>query len=360
MTIKNNRNYVIRKLKNNNPKQPYYLNKSGKNISNQNILNYVKKWRIPPAYPEVKIYLNVNDEKDDCFYASGKDVKGRTQQLYTKYHNEVREKTKYCKILEVGKYYNKIYSKLNKDLIKKRITKEKLISIIILLMIECQFRPGHEKYREKYGSIGLSTLQKKHIVNKTTANTNVFKNSYIKEYDEKKYKLLIKNLEKGYLYIRFIGKKGVCNECFFKNKSVIQELLKLTSKKKNVDDIFVYKSIKVKPEDINNYLREFGGITAKNIRTWDANLEFVKKSRELNEPIADKITHRKKQLKHIVEQVAEKLHHSVAICKKSYLDSSLFEMFVDKPDKFTKMFLNKKHLCDKVLIKYFEKKCKNK
>ena len=60
------------------------------------------------------------------------------------------------------------------------------------------------------------------------------------------------------------------------------------------------------------------------------------------------------------EQVAEKLHHSVAICKKSYLDSSLFEMFVDKPDKFTKMFLNKKHFCDKVLIKYFEKKCKNK
>ena len=121
MTIKNNRNYVIRKLKNNNPKEPYYLNKNGKTISNSKILNYVRKWRIPPAYPEVKIYLNVNNDKDDCFYASGKDNKGRTQQLYTKFHNELREKTKYCKILEVGKNYKKIYSKLNKDLEKMNI-----------------------------------------------------------------------------------------------------------------------------------------------------------------------------------------------------------------------------------------------
>ena len=90
MTIKNNRNYVIRKLKNNNPKEPYYLNKNGKTISNSKILNYVRKWRIPPAYPEVKIYLNVNNDKDDCFYAS-KENKGRTW-LYTKFHNELREK----------------------------------------------------------------------------------------------------------------------------------------------------------------------------------------------------------------------------------------------------------------------------
>ena len=87
-------------------------------------------------------------------------------------------------------------------------------------------------------------------------------------------------------------------------------------------------------------------------------MEFINFSRKMKEPLSDKITTRKKQMKAVVEQVATKLHHSVAICKKSYLDTNLFEMFVDKPDKFTKMFLASKGNSDKILIKYFEKKCK--
>ena len=57
--------------------------------------------------------------KDDVFHAVGTDLKGRKQQLYTSYHNELREKTKYCKVLEVGKHYNKIFNKINKDLKRK-------------------------------------------------------------------------------------------------------------------------------------------------------------------------------------------------------------------------------------------------
>ena len=196
-------------------------------------------------------------------------------------------------------------------------------------MIECQFRPGHEKYRDKYKSFGLTTLQKQHVANKN-----------------------------GKLLIKFTGKKGVNNECEFCDKNTITELQKIMKNKKRNDDIFTHKKYKVKPEDINNYLREFGGITAKNIRTWDANMEFINFARKMTEPLDDKITKRKKQLKAVVEQVATKLHHSPAICKKSYLDTDLFEMMVDKPDKFTKMFLASKGSSDKVLIKYFEKKCK--
>ena len=329
MTIKNNRHYIVRKLRNNNPKKPFYVDKRGNNINNQSIVKYVKKWRIPPAYPEVKIFLNVNDKKDDVFYAVGTDVKGRKQQLYTTYHDEIREKTKYCKVLEVGKHYDKIFKKISKDLKSKKITKEKLIAILLNIMIECQFRPGHEKYRDKYKSYGLTTLQKGHITNKN-----------------------------GNLFIKFIGKKGVNNECLFCDTNTITELQKLIKNKNNKDDVFAHKKIKVKPEDINKYLKEFGGITAKNIRTWDANLQFINFSRKMSESLSDKVTTRKKQLKAVVEHVAKKLHHSAAICKKSYLDTNLFEMFVDKPDKFTKMFLASKGNGDKALIKYFERKCK--
>jgi DNA topoisomerase-1 len=329
MTIKNNRNYVVRKLRNNNPKKPYYVDKKGKNLNNQNTVKYLKQWRIPPAYPEVKIFLNVNDKKDDVFYAVGTDAKGRKQQLYTTYHNTRRESTKYCKVLEVGRHYDKLFKKINKDLKQKTITKNKLIAILLNIMIECQFRPGHEKYRDQYKSFGLTTLQKQHITNKN-----------------------------GKLFIKFLGKKGVNNECLFCNSNTIAELQKVMKNKKNNDDVFTHKKLKVKPEDINNYLREFGGITAKNIRTWDANLQFINYARKMNAPLSDKVTARKKQMTAVVEHVAKKLHHSVAICKKSYLDDDLFTMMVDKPDKFTTMFLASKNSSDKVLVKYFEKKCR--
>ena len=328
MTIKNNRNYVIRKLENNNKNKPYFLNMKGQTINNPNIMNYVKKWRIPPAYPEVKIFLNVNDNKDDVFYAVGKDNKGRVQQLYTKYHNELRESTKYCKVLEVGKNYHQINSKINTDLKRTRITKDKLIAIILKIMIECQFRPGHEKYKDKYGSFGLTTLLKSHMKN-----------------------------EDNKIQFSFIGKKGVLNECLFQNSNAVEELLKLTKNKKNDESIFSYKDIKVRPEDINNYLRIFGGITAKSIRTWDANREFIKFARLMDEEVSDKITKRKKQLKALVEKVAHKLHHTVAVCKKSYLDTEIFETFVENPERFARTFINKKTI-DQALLDFFERKCK--
>lgn len=325
MTIKNSRNYIVRKLKNN---KPYYVNKRGQNINSQNILKYLKKWQLAPGYPEVKIFLNVNDKKDDTFYAVATDLKGRKQQLYTTYHKEVAKSKKYCELMEVGKHYDKLFLKINKDLKSSKITKNKLIAILLKIMIECQFRPGHEKYRDKYKTFGLTTLQKQHITNRN-----------------------------GNIFFSFIGKKGVLNECLFKNSNVIPELQKIIRNKKSNDDIFKYKKLQIKPTDINNYLRPYGGITAKSIRTWDANYEFISRARNMTEIVSDKITVRKKQLKKIIEEVAKKLHHTVAICKKSYLDDGIWGMFVEKPDKFNNMFINSKPV-NKVLVDYFKKKCK--
>ena len=76
----------------------------------------------------------------------------------------------------------------------------------------------------------------------------------------------------------------------------------------------------------------------------------------MSEPISLQKNKRKKQLKDIIEKVAHKLHHTVAICKKSYLDDGIWGMFVEKPDNFKKLFMNNKDSKD-TLVKYFEKKC---
>ena len=327
MTINEKRNYIIRKLRNKDPKKPYYVDKKGHNINSPNTMKYLKKWQLAPGYPEVKIFLNVNDKKNDTFYAVATDLKGRKQQLYTSYHKKVSSDKKYCELMNVGKNYDKLFLIIYKDLKSSRITKNKLIAIILKIMIECQFRPGHTKYRDKYKTFGLTTLQKQHIKNKDNN-----------------------------LFFSFIGKKSVLNECLYKNTNVVPEIKKLLKNKNKTEDVFSHKKLLIKPTDINNYLRKFDGITAKSIRTWDANLEFIKNAKSMSEPITLQKNKRKKQLKDIIEKVAHKLHHTVAICKKSYLDDGIWGMFVEKPDNFKKLFMNNKDSKD-TLVKYFEKKC---
>ena len=45
------------------------------------------------------------------------------------------------------------------------------------------------------------------------------------------------------------------------------------------DRIFMYrvnnKYYNIKSSDVNKYLKKFGNFTAKNFRTWGANLEFI-------------------------------------------------------------------------------------
>ena len=286
---------------------------------------YINQWRIPPAYPIVKIFLGVDDSKDDTYYAIGTDLKGRSQYLYTTYHNTISNYEKYCKLVTVGQKYKEIFSKIQKDLQHSTFTKEKLIALLLLIMIKCQFRPGHKKYKQEYGSIGLTTLQKKHI---TERNNKI--------------------------EIKFIGKKGVINECTLTDKKIISELSKLIQKKKKNDTIFSYGDISIEPTDINNYLPQT--ITAKNIRTWDANVEFIKGVRKFSESLADTKKKRKKQLTNVIKNVASKLHHSIAICKKSYIDTALTDMFMDEPLKFTYLFIHKRSI-EKSLISFFKNKC---
>ena len=47
----------------------------------------------------------------------------------------------------------------------------------------------------------------------------------------------------------------------------------------NNDNLFTYRNgknyIKIKSSDVNDYLKQFGDFTAKNFRTWGANIDFI-------------------------------------------------------------------------------------
>ena len=288
--------YIIRNIKNN--KTYEYFNINGKKIKNKIILNKISKIYIPPAYQNVKIYLNSD------ILATGINSAGRKQYIYSDHMKKKREVKKYNQLCKLSKNIDKLKKKINKDLLNKEFTKNKLIALVLKIMDLCNFRTGNKKYEEKYGSFGLTTLHKRHVL-----------------------------ISKNKVEIDFIGKKGVKNNCIIKNK-MVQDIIKKVYHLSNRDNSYIFsiiykeKDIQVNIQDINKYL-EYFNITCKDLRTWNANIIFLKNFKKELENVEltkyEDLKIRKKMIRTAIQNTAKSLHHTSTICKSSYIFKKIIE-----------------------------------
>ena len=236
--------------------------------------------------------------------AIGYDDKNRSQYVYNKKYTQSQSYKKFDKMILFGKNFNKINKKINDDLYTVKDSKNKQIAIILKLIMECQFRIGNDVYSKKNKSYGTTTLQGKHI--------------RVKSKDE--------------LVIDFNGKKNVRNVCTIKNKKLVKTLRQKKRTISKTDRIFTYrrgeKYYNIKSSDVNKYLKQFGKFTAKDFRTWGANIEFIK----------ELMKNKNSELKKCIESVSIKLHNTPAICKSNYLDPELMEFYKNDKDGFREHF----------------------
>jgi DNA topoisomerase-1 len=294
----------------------YYKNKI--EITNNDEIEKIKLLKIPPAYDNVSI---INNSKIIAF---GYDSKNRKQVLYNPKFIAKQNAKKYDKISASIKFFSKLKKKIAADLSSGSGGDEKTmaIAVILTLIFTCGFRIGNKKYEKENNSVGLTTLKYKHLK---------FENN-------------------NKILIDFIGKKGVRNVATCDNLKIYDYL---NTKFKNVaavaasaaaakmeDYIFTYgaeNSKVITSSDVNEYLRTISKryskdiiITTKDLRTWNANmlfLTFFKKLRKARRGEENKDIERiiNKDVKRAIEMVAEKLHNSYSICKKSYIDPKIIE-----------------------------------
>ena len=274
-----------------------YYDKNDKEIKNKKrIDNAIKGVYIAPAYDNVKINL----KKDEKVLAIGYDDKNRSQYVYNKKYTQSQSYKKFDKMIEFGKNFNKINDKINDDLYTVKDSKNKQIAIILKLIMECQFRIGNDVYSKKNKSYGTTTLQGKHIKVKS----------------------------KNELIIDFNGKKNVRNVCTVKNKKLVKTLRQKKRTINKNDRIFTYRRgeryYNIKSSDVNKYLKQFGKFTAKDFRTWGANIELIK----------ELMKNKNSELKKCIENVSIKLHNTPTICKSNYLDPELMEFYKNDKEGF--------------------------
>ncbi len=304
--------------------KPEYIIQDSKGaiVTDKKILEYIEALVIPPAYRNVKIFI----EKSPKILYEGFDSKDRKQQIYSPGWVKKAEKKKFKALEKFGIMMPKIHKDI-KELIKgAEPTKEKMVALIIRIITVCYFRIGNMKYHKLYGSHGVSNLQKKHLT---------FRGKTIE--------------------INFIGKKGMLNECTITDPTLVDELRKLYNAKRGPND-FIFAcpgqptttacEEVVSALDVNDWLKNYDpSFTTKMFRTFDTNtllIEYIRRHHSGNLPLPSKVTEtaRKKIVIAAMKEISKCVNNTAAICRKSYANTDLIEMYLKHPAKFEKQFFS--------------------
>jgi DNA topoisomerase-1 len=282
-----------------------FLDKDQQKLSNESHLERINELVIPPAWKNVWI----SPKKNSYLQATGIDEKGRKQYLYHEKWAEYSQKIKYDELLKFGFYLPKLRERYQKDLSQRTWNKNKVLALATALLDELYLRVGNKHYTESNQTHGLTTLRRKHL----------------KEDGSK-------------LLINYTGKSGKERSLALTNKRLVR-LLKVCSQLPG-HELFRYQEDNkwhtVDSSDLNDYISleapENDYYTAKFFRTWGANSICIKHSEDLESLCDDP---RKKPETTLIKLVAQKMGHTIAVCKSSYLHPEILSQCIN-PQKLEK------------------------
>ena len=150
---------------------------------------------IPPAWTDV-----VMAPADPKYMAKGMHIDKQTGQKiavtkYTKKYSELRNKNKHCALKEFAKKMEVMEEECRKNVKQAKknntITKQTIISVVILLIIQCAFRIGSKKPKGDDGNRGIFYIKDNHV-----------------------------KIEKDKVSIKFTGKWSKINQCQLDDRDV--------------------------------------------------------------------------------------------------------------------------------------------
>ena len=276
-----------------------YIDAGGKVIRDTETLERIKKLAIPPAWKDVWICPQQNGH----IQATGLDEKGRKQYRYHERWRMVRDETKFTRMMAFGAALPKIRQRVEADLNKPGLPREKVLAAVIKLMEKTAIRVGNEEYARSNKSYGLTTMKNRHA-----------------------------KVEGAHLMFKFKGKSGVQHSIDLNDR----RLARIVAKTQDLpgQDLFEWVDAGGNPHtissaDVNAYLKEISGeeFTAKDFRTWTGTVLAALALREME--VFDSETRAKKNLVAAIENVARRLGNTPAVCRKCYVHPAVLNSYLD-------------------------------
>jgi DNA topoisomerase-1 len=273
-----------------------YLNDHGR-VRDSTTLARIRSLVIPPAWREVWICPSPVGH----IQAVGRDARGRKQYRYHPRWREVRDETKYARVLAFARALPRIRARVDADLGRRGLPREKVLATIVRLLEITRVRVGNEEYARANNSFGLTTLRDRHVEVAGPA-----------------------------VRLSFRGKGGKEHEVDVRDPRVARIVRKLQDVPGQ--ELFQYLDEdgarrSVDSGDVNAYLREISGddFTAKDFRTWAGTVLCALALAETGTFASGRQA--KRNVTRAIERVAAQLGNTPAISRKCYVHPAVLEAY---------------------------------
>ncbi|MEO5642125.1 MAG: DNA topoisomerase IB [Bacteroidia bacterium] len=268
-----------------------------KPVKDPALLSRIKRLVLPPAWENVWICKLENGH----LQATGLDAKKRKQYRYHSLWSQLRNQTKFYRLLDFGKAMPLIREKIQKDLSLSGLPLNKVLAVVVCLMEHTSIRVGNNLYEKLYGSYGLTTLKDKHV--KWNGATMQFS---------------------------FKGKKGVAQKISITSK----QLSRIVKQCKDIpgNELFQYydehgKHKCIDSGMVNQYLKDITGkdFTAKDFRTWSGTLHALMAFKQYGRATTKAAV--KRNILAALDAVAAHLGNTRTVCKKYYVHPVVITLY---------------------------------
>ena len=275
-----------------------YVTADGKPIRDKTTIARIKSLVIPPAWEQVWICPLANGH----LQATGRDARGRKQSRYHPHWREVRDETKYERMLAFGRALPRIREKVASDLSQAGLPREKILATIVRLLEVSFIRIGNAEYAKQNQSYGLTTMRGRHV--RVDGSTITF---------------------------AFQGKSGVRHTVDLNDRQlagVIKRCQELPGYElfQYLDDDGTTHTID--SSDVNAYIFEITRqpFTAKDFRTWAGSVLTHVALREFE--AFDSETEAKRNIVQAIKSVAARLGNTVSVCRKCYIHPEVLNSYL--------------------------------
>lgn len=276
-----------------------YCAPNGRIVKEAKTLARIRSLVLPPAWTDVWISTDARAH----LQATGHDAAGRKQYRYHADWRSERDSTKYHRMLEFAHVLPAIRRRTRRDLLGRAACRPRVLATVVELLARTYIRIGNEEYARKHQSHGLTTLLDRHV-----------------------------KIRGRRLTFAFRGKSGVF-------QSIAIDEPRLAKAVRECQDLpgqtlFQYRDDarrvrNLSSSDINAYLKEISGgeFTAKDFRTWAGTLSAAQALDAIEPPESKQGADR--AIVKAIDQVAEVLGNTRAVCRSSYIHPGVIDAFRD-------------------------------
>jgi len=268
-------------------------------VKEREVLGRIKSLAVPPAWTEVWICPDPSGH----LQATGRDARGRKQHRYHPHWRQVRDDTKYTRMISFARKLPAIRKRVFQDLKLPGLPRNKVLAAVVRLLEVSLIRVGNDEYARENDSFGLTTMRDRHVRVRGEA-----------------------------LLFHFRGKSGKWHDVDIRDR----RLAKIVKSCQDLpgQELFQYideeeKRQDVHSNDVNDYLREISGedFTAKDFRTWAGTVLGAMALQELKQ--FDSQAQAKKNIVQAIESVATRLGNTPSVCRKCYIHPDILNSYLD-------------------------------